>query len=284
MDQTASELRRELDRKRHELTHDVDRIEEKVKSSFDLNRRIDENPLLAVGLSVVGGFLLGNIVGGGKKRHPSDSGSYSSASGGYPSAAFYSGASTPGPYWSGSSSYGTGAQWSQSGQAGQGNGPGIVGEVKEGFKESFRRGSGTSVDDALTNITAALTAVLMDKAKELLDRNLPGFADRYEQVAHSGDTPMSGADMGRQGFASGYASGATGAPTSTSSTIGQPPYSSSDQAGSPADATTMGDASTMGGASSLDAGRSSTAGGSSSATAADFRDSASREADMRDPS
>ena len=64
----------------------------------------------------------------------------------------------------------------------------------------------------MTNITAALTAVLMDKAKELLDRNLPGFADRYEQVAHTGDAPTSGPGMGQQGFASGYTSGGQATP------------------------------------------------------------------------
>jgi hypothetical protein len=258
MDQTASQLRQELDQKRHDLTRDVERIEEKVKSSFDLNRKIDENPLAAVGLSVAGGFLLGNMVGGGKKPPASGAGSSSS----HPSAAFYSGASTPGPYWSGSPSSGAGGQWSQSSQPSQGNGPGIVGEVKEGLKESFRRGSGTSVDDALTNITAALTALLMDKAKELLDRNLPGFADRYEQVAHPSDAPMSGAGAGRQHFAPSSSSGAAGAPTLSASTTGQTPYSSGEPAFSPADATTMGGSSTM--------------------SAADFRDSASRDAGTRD--
>ena len=115
--------------------------------------------------------------------------------------------------------------------ASQGNGPGIVGEVKAGLTESFRRGSGTSVDDALTNITAALTAVLIDKAKELLDRNLPGFADRYEQVAHPGDAPTSDAGAGRPG-------GATPA--------GRTPYSTGEPAFTPADATTMSDASAAG--------------------------------------
>ena len=138
MDQTASQLRQELDQKRHDLTRDVERIEEKVKSSFDLNRKIDENPLAAVGLSVAGGFLLGNMVGGGKKRHASGAGSASYASGGAPSGAVQSGASTPGPPWSG-------AQWSQPSQpSSQGNGPGIVGAVKAGLNESFSRSSGHS--------------------------------------------------------------------------------------------------------------------------------------------
>ena len=98
MDQTASQLRQELDQKRHDLTRDVERIEEKVKASFDLNRKIDEHPLAAVGLSVAGGFLLGNMVGGGKQQHASGAGSSSYPSSGAPSGAA---ARRRAPYWSG---------------------------------------------------------------------------------------------------------------------------------------------------------------------------------------
>ena len=109
MDQTASQLRQELDHKRHDLTRDVERIEEKVKSSFDLNRKIDENPLAAVGLSVAGGFLLGNMVGGGKKQHASGAGSSSYPSGGASSP----GPARPGRTGPGPATPGPGAQWSQ---------------------------------------------------------------------------------------------------------------------------------------------------------------------------
>ena len=226
MDQTASQLRQELDQKRHDLTRDVERIEEKVKSSFDLNRKIDENPLAAVGLSIAGGFLLGAIVGGGKKEHASGAGSTSYPSGGAPSAAFQSGASTPGPHWSG-------AQWSPPvQQSSQGNGPGIVGAVKAGLNQSVSRGS----DSTVTYITAALTAVVMDKAKELLDRTLPGFADRYEQVAHNGAAPMSGAGAVERGAASHSTSG------------DQTPRPSGEPAFAPANATPMGGSSATGAA------------------------------------
>src|SRR3712207_3387874 len=76
MGQTADQLRQELDRKRHDLTRDVDRIEEKVKSTFDLNSQVQQNPLLAAGLAVAGGFLLGNLVGGGSKSEGQSSQGY----------------------------------------------------------------------------------------------------------------------------------------------------------------------------------------------------------------
>jgi hypothetical protein len=63
------------------------------------------------------------------------------------------------------------------------SGPGIISGVTSGVKESFRRGTGgNTVEDTISNVTAALTAILVDKAKEMLDRNLPGFADKYEQA------------------------------------------------------------------------------------------------------
>ena len=105
--------------------------------------------------------------------------------------------------------------------------------MKAGLKESFR---GATRDTTLTHITAALTAVLMDKAKELLDRNLPGFADRYEQVAHTGDAPMSGAGAGRRGLASNSTPG------------DQTPHPSGEPAFAPADATPMGGSSATGAA------------------------------------
>jgi hypothetical protein len=206
MDQTADQLRHELGRERNGLTRDVDRIEEQVKSSFDVKRKIDENPLLAVGLAVAGGFLLGAMVGGKQRR-----------------------------------ASGAGASWS-----GPAAGPGIAGAVRAGLTESLRRGAGTSVDDALTTITAALTAVLTDQAKELLDRNLPGFADRYEQVDHPGDSPMSGAGADRQGDSSSYAPSTAGTPSASSSTGAQTPYSPGEPAFSPADATPIGGAAPAG--------------------------------------
>jgi len=222
MGQTADQLRQELDQKRRELTHDVDRIETKVRETFDLNSQIEQNPLLAVGLAVAGGFVLGSVIGGGKSKDEGYQGSYG-PTGGYSQARFYGG----------SPQHDYAANWSNSAASSapsapryeEPQGPGMIATVASGVKESFRKGSGGStVEDTLSNVTAALTAVLMDKAKEMLDQNLPGFADKFEQAARRGTaqpgfgpTPTS---TGGYAADSGRTAGATGGTGSIGGGIG----------------------------------------------------------------
>jgi hypothetical protein len=99
----------------------------------------------------------------------------------------------------------------------------------------------------------------------MLDRNLPGFADRYEQVAHTSGAPMSGSGTSQRDFASGSSTYGSGATFGSGATGAQTPYTSSELGGSPADATTIG-------------------GGSSSMSDPTFHDPASRDAGARDPS
>jgi hypothetical protein len=230
MGQTADQLRQELDHKRHELTRDIDHIEGKVKETLDINRYVEQNPLLAAGLAVAGGFLLGSMMGGGKHKdeHRFERGTY-------PTAAYYAGGYTPtGSGYIQDGAYG-GSQFEQHHP---GSGSGIISGVTSGVKESFRRGSGGStIEDTLSNMTAALTAIMVEKAKEMLDRNLPGFAEKYDQAqqrasiegsyqagSHRGyaeaapdGSPLDAEDRaGRSGMA-GAALGATATPYSSTS-------------------------------------------------------------------
>src|SRR3712207_382968 len=91
MGQTASQLRQELDQKRDELSRDVDMIQEKVKSTFDVKAQVEQNPLASVGIALAGGFLLGMMTGGGKKQPDYGKGSYSYAGGNYPSSSYSGG-------------------------------------------------------------------------------------------------------------------------------------------------------------------------------------------------
>ena len=216
MGQTADQLRQELDRKRHDLTRDVDRIEEKVKSTFDLNSQVQQNPLLAAGLAVAGGFLLGNLVGGGSKSGGQSSQGYGGqTSGAYVPPATYTHRPDQGGqrYESGSSTsaFVPSATYTQRPEQG---GPGLL----EGVRESFRRGSGGStVEDTVSNMTAAITAMLVDKAKEMMDRNLPGFAEKYEQAVNqsrSGSYRSAPSTLGTLGAAS--SSGTMGSPSTGS--------------------------------------------------------------------
>jgi len=207
------------------LTRDIDHIEDKVKSTFDFKNQIDQNPLMAAGLSIVGGFLLGSMIGGGKKSH--EPRSFSS---GYPSASYYSSSYTPS-----SSVYSQpgAVDTASHGMQQRDSGPGLISGVTSGVKESFRRGTGgNTVEDTISNVTAALTAILVEKAKEMLDRNLPGFADKYEQArTHEtiGDPAMypqgsgmeSGSTMSRSAIDQASMSG-SGAASSTTSGNSEP--------------------------------------------------------------
>jgi hypothetical protein len=209
---TTYQLRRELDEKRNELTRDVERLEAKVKSTLDLAHQIQERPLLSVGLAVLGGFVIGRLGGGGDKptsewRHQSALNVRPYSYGGY--GAMSASASPP-----------------QASAESRPHDPGLIDHVKDGLQESFRRGTqGSTVDGVLTNMTAALTAIMVSKAKELLDQNLPGFADQYDRVArptgamhHQAHEPMS---AGRgEGVSSPYQQPASATAAAGSSPVG----------------------------------------------------------------
>jgi hypothetical protein len=165
METSTEEIRRELDHKRDALTRDVERLEAKVKQTFSLNAQISERPLLSVGLAAIGGFVLGSLGSG-----------HSGARGN--SSAYAHGARTGGgavtPYGSALA----GGTWSA-----QPASPGLLDQVKAGFRDSMHGGGGTNTDAVLATITAALTALLVDKAKEVLDQNMPGFAAQFDRVS-----------------------------------------------------------------------------------------------------
>lgn len=100
MGQTADELRQEIDQKRDDASRKIDQIESRiesttehvrdevqhtaeqvtsqVKESLDIKRHIEERPLVALGVGLVGGFLLGGVSGGdGGRAHHGGQGGHS---------------------------------------------------------------------------------------------------------------------------------------------------------------------------------------------------------------
>lgn len=91
MGPTADQLRQEIDQKREDAAGKIDQLEtrvqetalsvkseveetaQKVKLTFDLKHQVEQNPLMAVGVGLLGGFLLGGLMGGdgGGSRSPS---------------------------------------------------------------------------------------------------------------------------------------------------------------------------------------------------------------------
>jgi predicted lipid-binding transport protein (Tim44 family) len=148
----------------------MDRIEHKVKSTFDIGQQVEQNPLLAAGLAVAGGFLLGSLTGGrshspGSQTH--DAGAYA---GGYrPSGHDYAYATRPAPSMPLAASRPV-------------EGEGILGGIAQGLREGLRQQTGTtSFEAAVGAVSAALMGILMEKAKEALEENLPGFRQHYEE-------------------------------------------------------------------------------------------------------
>jgi ElaB/YqjD/DUF883 family membrane-anchored ribosome-binding protein len=95
MGQTADQLRQEVDQKRDDAAQKIDQIQAKVdgatqqvkdtvddakqqvKDAFDLRKQIEENPLLALGAALAGGFILGGVLGDDDRddhRYPRDDG------------------------------------------------------------------------------------------------------------------------------------------------------------------------------------------------------------------
>lgn len=213
MGQTADQLRQELDQKRRDLTHDVSQIEEKVKSTFDWQQQVEHNPLLATGLAVVGGFLLGNMLGGGGR---SEVRAEYRPSYGYRGATPYADAgSAP------QARHFNPSDGSASSQA-HDDGPGFMDIVAGGVKESFRRGAGgTTFEDAMSNVSAALIGMLVDKARNVLDESMPGFTQKYDQMMNPTGQPTQASRASSLGEAarSGYRPSTAEAAPNDSDTI-----------------------------------------------------------------
>jgi hypothetical protein len=72
------------------------------------------------------------------------------------------------------------------------DGPGVIQTLQSGLNDSIRRGTGQAPADLIGSLTAALTGLFVDAAKDLLDQNLPGFKERYEEAERSAGSPRSG--------------------------------------------------------------------------------------------
>jgi ElaB/YqjD/DUF883 family membrane-anchored ribosome-binding protein len=125
----------------------VDSVKQSVESSmqnFDLEKMVQERPLVAAGAAMLAGFLLGGMLGG-------DNNSSNRYSGSHPS-----GAETTG---SGSSAMGIGHS------------------MREAAKKS-------GLEDTISNAGAALMGTMTDQLKQMVDRNFPGFSDKLDTAVN----------------------------------------------------------------------------------------------------
>jgi len=118
---------------------------------------VAQRPLTYLGIAIASGFALGWITGGRSTDKPSTDTARYSYSAPSPSQSSVTSASD--------------------------NGPGVIQTLQSGLGDSIRRGTGHEPGDLLGSMTAALSGVVVDAAKDFLDQNLPGFKDRYEHAA-----------------------------------------------------------------------------------------------------
>jgi ElaB/YqjD/DUF883 family membrane-anchored ribosome-binding protein len=133
------------------VTGTVTETVETVKQSFDVQRQIQERPLVALGAAALGGFLLGGAVGGGEsKRHRAD---YSQSSNGGRTYNYQSYRSQPSPLQQAAKSAG--------------------------------------LDNAMSAVTGALMGMAADRLRGIVDESFPNFGERLrrEMNTSSGTTP-----------------------------------------------------------------------------------------------
>ncbi len=147
---TASQVAETVTHVREEaqamVTDTVDTVKHTVESSiqnFDLEKMVEERPLVAAGAAMLAGFLLGGMLGGDDNNSHRYSGSHSGHS---------SGAETTG---SGSSAMGLG----------------------HSMREAARK---SGLEDTISNAGAALMGTMTDQLKQMVDRNFPGFSDKLD--------------------------------------------------------------------------------------------------------
>jgi hypothetical protein len=159
--QRSDEIKRHIDNQREQLGENLERLEERVRSSTDWRTQYSRHPFAALGIAFGGGLLLGVVtVGRGRdnrRKYSGDSGSYSSA--GYGTSSLAGAAATTG-----------GAEVS--------------------LQRSRRRSSATSRQlhrawETIDTVRGALIGLGAVKLKEFLSDALPGFNRQYEETEKS---------------------------------------------------------------------------------------------------
>jgi len=154
MDEKPDEIMNHIESQRDQLGRNLNELEARVRRTTDWRAQVDRNPMLAMGLALGGGLLLGSMVGG---RHRSSTSKWSTSSAGktYSSANLASSTSAASGFSSGGTSAGPGSS----------------------YREQRRKTS-----DALDNIKAALIAFGTAKVKEFMSEALPGFHEHLNEA------------------------------------------------------------------------------------------------------
>ena len=106
MDEKPDEIMNHIESQRDQLGRNLNELEARVKRTTDWRAQFDRNPMVAMGVALGGGLLIGSMVGGGS-RYKRSSWSSSSSGRAYSSANLASSTSAGSQIGSGGVSSGT---------------------------------------------------------------------------------------------------------------------------------------------------------------------------------
>jgi ElaB/YqjD/DUF883 family membrane-anchored ribosome-binding protein len=158
MEQIEAKVRGTVDDVRTSVDSTVENVKENIKQTLNLQDQVNERPLVMVGGSILAGFLLGALIGGGGDDTPR---SYST------SGAHRDQDRTP--------TYGaTGYSRSQKGSG-------------AGFFDQF--------SDELETIKTAAMNTLGSLAREWMNENIPQFGEEFDRARRRRESQYQAADM-----------------------------------------------------------------------------------------
>lgn len=186
MGQSSDELRQEIDMRRHDAERKINELQQTVQGTaddlktqardtvdevreqvqgtveetmrtvtehVDIERFVQERPLVSLGAALIGGFVLGGVIGDG------DGGRSSHASGGS-----------------------TGETGGVSTHASSGGG-----SLGHSVRKMIRD---TGLEETFNNAAAAMMGSFTEQLKQTMDRNMPGFATKMDQAKHTDGSVM----------------------------------------------------------------------------------------------
>lgn len=145
---TAEQVREEA---KAAVTDTVDSVKQSIEN-LDIERHVQERPLVSVGAALLGGFLLGAVLGGDDDHHR--------RSGGYGAAGSMSG-----------------------GQSHDHGGPDLpdMSGMMHGIRSAAKK---SGLEDTVSNAAAAIMGSVTEQIKGVLDQSFPGFSEKLDTAEH----------------------------------------------------------------------------------------------------
>lgn len=153
VDEVRGQVQNTVDEVRGQVQGTVEETMRTVTENVDIERFVQERPLVSLGAALIGGFVIGGLIGDGEDSGPSRS--------------------------HGSSTGETGGVSTHGGSAG--------GSLGHSVRKMIRD---TGLEDTFNNAAAAMMGSFTEQLKQTMDRNMPGFATKMDQAKHTDGSVM----------------------------------------------------------------------------------------------